>query len=233
MSSTCVGGPARDIGTSEDCDWSAPFRAFPNAYISTDEPPRRSLLRRALCIVALLGVTYLGLVILVLSILSTEYNPITQVASDYGVGPFAPAMNFGFLVAGVGVISLGLAIASSRLRASAKVGGVILLVSGSALLIDAFFATDVEGAARTLHGTIHGVGGAAFFFTAPVALLLMSHGLGRMRFLRTLVALVVAVIVLVSNAVLSLNASGFAERVVILVIFVSLISTAVKVYRDS
>jgi hypothetical protein len=57
--------------------------AFPNAYVGTDETPRKPLLRKALCAAAVLGVGYLGTVILLLSIFMAQYSPITQVASDY------------------------------------------------------------------------------------------------------------------------------------------------------
>ena len=61
---------------------------------------------RTLARVGALGVSYFGLTILLLSIVDTDYNPISQVASDYGVGRFAIEMNVGFLVGGIGLIAL-------------------------------------------------------------------------------------------------------------------------------
>ncbi|MDE1852687.1 MAG: DUF998 domain-containing protein [Thaumarchaeota archaeon] len=205
--------------------------AFPNAYVSTDEPPRRSRVRTALCVAAMVGVGYLGLVILGLSLFSTRYSPITQVASDYGVGTYALAMNSGFFLAGVGVISLGWAAFSSADRRSQRIGSVLLFPAGLALVVNAFNPTDIEGAVRTLHGTIHGFGGAVFFFTAPAALLLVTYGLGRRGFFVSLLAFAVAVVLLALDTPLSLNAAGLAERVAILVIFTSAILTSVRILR--
>ena len=52
----------------------------------------------ALARVGVLGVSYFGLTILLLSLLDPDYNPISQAASDYGVGRFAIKMTLGFLV---------------------------------------------------------------------------------------------------------------------------------------
>ncbi len=54
--------------------------------MSVDEPPGRSWTRSALSILAMAGAGYPGGVILMLSLVSDEYNSVTQVASDYGVG---------------------------------------------------------------------------------------------------------------------------------------------------
>ncbi len=207
--------------------------AFPNAYISTDEPPRRSALRAALCVTAMVGIGFLGLVILVLSLFSTDYSPVTQVASDYGVGRYALEMNAGFFLAGVGMLSLAVVTMTSNLRRSARVGGALLLPGGVALILNAFYQTDLEGAARTFHGLVHGLGGAVFFFTAPVALLLISAALGRRRFALTLGAFLAVVVALILNSAMALNASGLAERFLIGAVFSSAILTAFRTLRES
>ncbi len=201
--------------------------------MSTDEPPGRSWTRSALCLLAIAGVGYLGAVILILSLASGQYNPITQVASDYGVGTYAPEMNSGFFFAGVGVISLAAATLTSGGSRARKVGAALLFPAGLALVVNAFFQTDVEGAARTLHGTIHGLGGAVFFFTSPVGLLLIGWDLGRRRFALTLMAFVVGVALLALDGVLNLNGGGLAERVMILFVFASLVLTSAKVYTEA
>ena len=183
---------------------------------------------RVLVSVAIIGVSYFGLTILLLSILTTDYNPIIQLASDYGVGRFAIEMNLGFLIGGIGLIAFGLAI--SRIS---RVGSVLLLIDGLVLILDSYFTTNIEGAPATFHGTIHGFGGAIFFFTAPVGMLLVSYRLGRSRFLPTLVAFIIVVIFEIANSALSLNAGGLAERVVLLVIFSSVIATSLSLPKIS
>ncbi len=213
-------------------DGKAHLLAYPNAYVSTDEPPGRSWTRSALSILAMVGVGYLGGVILVLSLASAEYSPVTQVASDYGVGAYAPEMNTGFFLAGVGVLALALAILTSRSRLE-KVGALFLLPAGLALVINAFFQTDIEGAASTLHGTIHAVGGAVFFVAAPVGLLLVSRGMGGLRFYLTLAAFVATAAFLALDGALGLNVAGLGERVMVLFVFASLLLTSAKVYAEA
>ncbi len=181
----------------------------------------------------MVGIGSLGLVILVLSLFTADYSPVTQVASDYGVGRYALEMNSGFFLAGVGMLSLAVATMTSNLRRSAKVGGALLLPGGVALIMNAFYQTDVEGAARTFHGLVHGLGGAVFFFTAPVGLLLISAALGRRRFAFTLAAFVAVIVAFILDSVLALNASGLAERFLIGVAFSSAVLTAYRLLRET
>ena len=207
--------------------------AFPNAYVSTDEPPRRSLVRTALCALALAGVAYLGIVILVLSLTWSAYSPISQVASDYGVGAYASWMNSGFFLAGAGVIALAAVGVSSGTGRGVRRGSALLLLAGAALIVSAFFQTDIEGAATTFRGTVHSLAGIVFFITAPVALLLISHGYGRKRFVPTLGALLAAVSLLAAIGALGLDAGGLGERVVILVVFSALLLTSATFLKEA
>ena len=208
-------------------------RAFPNAYLETDETHRRSLAETVLASVAMAGIGYLGLVILLLSLFTTGYSPITQVASDYGVGTYASEMNAGFLAAGIGTISLATAGLLDMERRSARAGSLLLFPAGVALVLNAFYQTDIEGAVNTFHGTIHGIGGLVFFFTTPVALLLVGYGPGGRRFAVTVLAVALGVSSLVLDAVLALGAAGFAERIMILVLFSCMILTALRILRDA
>ena len=122
--------------------------AFPNAYVSTDELPRRSVAKRVLCAAAAVGVGYLGLVVLVLSLGSGVYDPVAQAAGDYGVGPYALEMNAGFLAAGVGVISLAAVMVLSERSRVVKAGGALFVPAGLALAVDAFYQADVGGPRR-------------------------------------------------------------------------------------
>src|SRR5438128_4165250 len=77
---------------------------------------------RILSQVSFFGVFYFGLVILLLSLLDTDYNPITQAASDYGVGRFAIEMNLGFFIAGIGMCAFALANVLQKQRIKSRVG---------------------------------------------------------------------------------------------------------------
>jgi len=179
------------------------------------------------------GIGYLGLVILLLSLFTTGYSPITQVASDYGVGTYAIEMNAGFLVAGVGTISLAAVGLLSMVRRSARAGSALFFPAGVALVLNAFYVTDIEGAVSTVHGTIHGIGGVVFFLTAPVALLLVGYGFGGRRFALTVLAIALGVSSLVLDSVMALDVSGLAERMMILVLFSCMILTALSILREA
>ena len=208
-------------------------RAFPNAYIDTDVPPRRSLIRRVFCLAAVAGVAYLGGVILLLTLFWSAYSPITQVASDYGVGAYAAEMNSGFFFAGAGVMALALVVVFSDAARGVRVGGALLLPAGDALVVNAIFQTDVEGAAVTFHGTVHALGGLLFFLAAPLGLILIARGFGRTRFALTLLAFAATVALFVAEGASGYNAGGMGERVLILVTFTSLIYTSASFAREA
>jgi hypothetical membrane protein len=210
-----------------------PRLAFPNAYVSADEPPRGSVFRRALCLLATTGFSYLGLVILVLSIFTAAYSPVSQVASDYGVGAYALWMDSGFFLAGVGMVGLAATLVLSQRRRTLRAGGALMVVSGVALVFDSFFATDIEGSPATTHGTVHAFAGVVFFIVAALALVLVSRGFGKRWFVSVSSGLLVAVAFLALDGALALNASGLGERIAILVIFTSTILTAAKAYGES
>jgi hypothetical membrane protein len=184
---------------------------------------------RILSLIAIGGVSYFGLVILLLSLFDTDYNPITLAASDYGVGRFAVEMNVGFFVAGIGILAFSIANVLQNARPKSKVGSAFLIVAGLVLIMDSYFTTNVAGSPSTLHGTIHGFGGFFFFISAPVGILLISRKIGRVRFLATLLGLVVGFVVLGAPD----NASGLAERIVLLVIFSSIILASLDIYKNA
>jgi len=184
---------------------------------------------RTLARVAILGVSYFGLTMLVLSLLDTDYSPISQAASDYGVGRFAIAMNTGFLVGGIALVAFAWAIGRRGMPRRSRAGSALFLVAGLVLVMDSYFTTNVEGGPFTLHGTIHGFGGLVFFITAPVGVLLVSRKFGRGRLLMTVIGLIAGFGLLAANAGLS----GLAERVILLVIFSSVIVAANDMARAS
>ena len=190
-------------------------RAFPNAYLETDEPPRRILREKGLALVSMFGASYFGLTILLLSIFDSDYNPIAQVASDYGVGRYALEMYLGFLIGGISLVAFAIGLGRSHVSRKSRVGTILLFVAGLILLLDSYFTTDLEGAPSTLHGTIHGFGGLVFFVAAPLGILLITRQLGRGRFLACALSLLFGYGLLVASSALSLNAGGLAERMII------------------
>ena len=184
---------------------------------------------RILTLVAIFWTAYFGLVILLLSLLDTDYNPITQAARDYGVGRFAIVMNLGFLTGGIGICAFAIAYALQKERVKSRAASAFLFIGGLVLIIDSYFTTNLGGAQATLHGTIHGFGEFFFFITAPIGILLVARKISRNRLLTTLVAVIVGFVILGAPD----NASGLAERIILLVVFLSAIVDSLSLYRIS
>lgn len=178
---------------------------------------------------SILAVSYFGLVILALSLFDGDYNPISEAASNYGVGRFAIPMNLGFLVAGIGFIAFSVAYHEIRQDRISRTGPAFLFFAGLILVMDSYFTTNLPGAPATLHGTIHGFGGLLFFISAPVGILLVSRKISRSRFFSTLLALLVGYVVLG----LPINAGGLGERLILLVIFASVITFSLRLMKNS
>lgn len=172
-------------------------------------------MRPLLNLVTIIGVSYFGSVILLLSLFSTQFNPISDPASDYGIGAFAMEMNSGFLVAGIGMLAF--AFTTRRISRAAP---VLLTAAGFVLIMDSYFHTNAPGTLADTGAVIHGFGGLFFFITAPIGILLVSYRLGRAGFLTALSGLVVGFVLLGAN----LGLGGLAERILLLVIFTSVIS---------
>lgn len=194
-------------------------RAFPNAYLDTDETPRHFPWRRVAAVVGASGVAYFGLTILALSIFDGDYSPISQAASEYGVGRFAAEMNLGFLVGGIGFLAFAWAVSKKESVIGSRAVAVLLFIAGLVLIMNSYFTTNPEGAPATLHGTIHGFGGLIFFITAPLAVVLLSRRFGRGAMVVTVACLALGFALLGAGAGLG----GLAERVILLVIFTGVV----------
>lgn len=169
-------------------------------------------------IVGAMGTAYFGLTILVLSLLDTDYSPVAQAASDYGVGRFALEMNLGFFIGGIGLLAFAVSIFRSE-RPRTVAGSVLFFIASLMLFIDSYFTTNIEGDPATLHGTIHGFGGLIFFITAPIGVILVTRKLDRIKLGAAVTGLIVGFFLLAVNAGLS----GLAERIILLVIFSTVI----------
>lgn len=221
-------GPARRRGAA------LTNRAFPNAYLEVDEPPRRTR-QRALALAGLLGTAWFILTVTALHLEPTGYNPVTQTVSDYGVGKFAAAMDLGFFSGGAGLFCIALALGSGpgRQRGTGlRAGATLLLVAGIALFLVGLFPTDLEGTPGTAHGAAHGLLSLAVFTLGPAGMIVLARTQDHHWLLATLGALGVAAASLVINAAFALDANGLAERAVIAVVFGWCLGVAYLLFRD-
>ena len=188
---------------------------------------------RRLSLVAVFGISCLGLTTLILNFLPTGYSPIKQAVSDYGVGRFGAEMAIGFFAGGVGLASLGFALAKSVSRRVEKTGAVFLLVAGVSLVVVGVFPTDLEGASATLNGAIHSVVSQFVFIFGPAGMILVSYANGRTWLGPTLSGLLFAGGFFAADVILSLQATGLAERIFIIALLTWWFVVAMRLLVDS
>jgi len=104
---------------------------------------------------------------------------VTEPISTYGSGAYAflfTAVMLGSAVAAL-ALTLGLYL-GMVLSAKSYVGLLFLGLYGASELLSGLFPMDV-GAEATLNGTIHNISGNVSFFGFPIAVILLSLGMGK------------------------------------------------------
>lgn len=207
-------------------------RAFPNAYVDVEEPPNKSFRNKAIGLAALVGTAYFILVVLVLHLEPTGYDPLTNAVSDYAVGPFALQMQSAFFAGGVGLSCLG--VASYLVRGSRReaYGSALILIAGLSLFLVGAFPTDIEGTPTTFHGSMHVALSAVVFIASPAGMLLDSSGMGRKWLWATSAAMALAFLSAFAVSALALNASGLSERLYIGVLVGWWLLASVRILRS-
>ena len=135
---------------------------------------------RLLALLAIVGVAVYLLMLGVLHFLRPDVNPVTEPISTYGAsGPYG----FLFLAADLGsavaalALTLGLYLGMVP-PARSYVGLFFLGIYGVSELLAGLFPLDV-GAEATLIGTIHNIVGNITFLGFPIAVILLSMGMGK------------------------------------------------------
>jgi len=207
--------------------------AFPNAYLEVDEPPNRIPRQKILALGGMIGLVCFSLIILALHFEPTGYNPVTQVVSDYAVGPFGSVMSVGFVAGGVGLSLLGVALVLAEMEPRAfRVGAYMVLIAGLALFFVGAFPTDLEGQATTFHGTVHSLLSQIVFSFGPIGMLLITFSYGKRWFALMLPIYLGTGAFLAANLSLSLGVSGLAERFFIVLLLGWWIALSYHAFRD-
>jgi hypothetical protein len=131
---------------------------------------------RATAIIALVGVTYFTLAIVILHFLRPDHDPIRLPTSMYAVGPYGFLMTSAFLSMGLASFALvaGLyqGVSSS---ARSRIGLGLLGAWAVGVLIAMTFPIDLPGAPRTISGTIHRTNGPLAFLCVTAGTILVSR----------------------------------------------------------
>ena len=109
----------------------------------------------AFSIVAAIFTAFQATSLIVLHLLPTGYNPVSDAVSDYGVGPYRGWFWSQAVSGGLACLALGIALAGLHPFTPTQAVVALIVTAVSRFLIP-FFATDQGGSRfQTLHGTIH------------------------------------------------------------------------------
>jgi hypothetical protein len=114
-----------------------------------------------------------------LHVLDPETND-TEAISEYALGDYGFLMNAAFVAAAVGFAALAGALAGRVTHTwSARAAIALLVAAAVGWLLLGMGNIDPEGAERTTHGVIHGIGFLLGFPSMFLALLLLGRAFGR------------------------------------------------------
>ena len=139
-----------------------------------------SRVTKFLALLAILGLAVYLLTLSALHFLRPDVNPVLEPMSNYAVGPYGFLLTAADIGSGLAALSLmfGLYLGIAPRGRSSYVGLFFLGVYGVSALLAGFFPIDVGGEATTV-GTIHNVVGNISFFSFPIAVILLSLGMGK------------------------------------------------------
>jgi hypothetical protein len=162
-----------------------------------------------LALLAIVGIADFLLNIAALHFVRPDVNPVLEPMSNYAVGPYG----FLFTAADIGLGLAALALTFGLYLSIAPPGrsyvGLFLLgLYGVSVLLAGIFPIDVGGEATTF-GIIHNVVGNIAFFGFPIAVILLSLGMGKDErwrpFRRRALALSVVVVLTVILTIVGFN----------------------------
>jgi hypothetical protein len=184
---------------------------------------------------AILGIAYFLIVVIVLHFLRPDLNPISRFISEYAVGPYGFLMRSAFFGLSLGSLALvvGLYLGVSRPGRS-WIGLVLLGVWGVGILIAGIFPADLQGAPVTTVGSIHQTASALAFLSVILATILISWRFKQDKkwssFRRS--ALILSLVILVTFIGFSLSVNtefgGLSQRIFIASILLWLLLTAAR-----
>ena len=199
--------------------------------------PDRTAARLATLALVLFG--YFAVVLVALHVIRPDYTPVDHMISDYAVGRMGWLMTTAFVALGFGCLSLALGLwRSGPKTVSALIARLFLIVVFFGLMVTAAFATDLETAKDTPHGTIHTVSFLVNIVSVLIAALTLTFSFGadprwkssRLASLLIAVALIVAFVV----QFLSLHRGapyGITNRIFVVVFMSWLVFAALRLRR--
>jgi Protein of unknown function (DUF998) len=143
------------------------------------ESQDRSRATRFLALLAIVGIADFLLNIAALHFLRPDVNPVLEPMSNYAVGPYGFLLTAADIGGGLAALALTFGLYWGIAPPGRSYVGLFLLgLYGVSVLLAGIFPIDVGGEATTF-GTIHNIVGNILFFGFPIAVILLSLGMGK------------------------------------------------------
>ena len=131
-----------------------------------------------LSLIAIGGIVYFVVAVLILHVLRPEYNPINHAVSNYAVGPYGYLMTAAFYTLALSVFALALGLARSMvLTNQARVALLLLNITSVGMIVMGIFPGDVHALhpPATVTGVIHWTAAGASFASIMIAAFILSR----------------------------------------------------------
>jgi len=146
---------------------------------TTIESQSRSRVTGVLVLLAIVGIVDFLLNVAVLHFLRPDVNPVVEPMSNYAVGPYGFLLTAADIGLGLAALALTFGLYLSIAPPGRSYVGLFLLgLYGVSVLVAGIFPIDVGGEATTF-GIIHNIVGNISFFGFPIAVILLSLGMGK------------------------------------------------------
>ncbi len=191
---------------------------------------------RLLALLGAVGIGYFGIVVLLLHLLSPEFDPANRFISEYALGSYSYLLTTAFLALGIGSILLLMAL--FRLEGGGgfawKAGLALLAVWGISVMLDGIFPIDKGVTPVTSSGQIHMMAAMIAFLALMISTLLLSLRFRKMPSLQwmsstALVLVALIFIVFIVSMVLDTVLQGLTQRLFVLACLAWLLYTAISV----
>jgi uncharacterized protein DUF998 len=131
-----------------------------------------------LALIAIGGIVYFVVAVLILHFLRPEYNPINHAVSNYAIGPYGYLMTAAFYALALSVFALALGLARSMvLTNQARVALLLLNIASVGMIVMGIFPGDVHALhpPATITGVIHWTAAGVSFASIMIAGFILSR----------------------------------------------------------
>jgi hypothetical membrane protein len=143
------------------------------------ESRRSSRVIGFLALLAIVGIVAFLLNVATLHLVRPDVNPVLEPMSNYAVGPYGFLLTAADIGGGLAALALTFGLYWGIAPPGRSYVGLFLLgLYGVSVLLAGIFPIDVGGEATTV-GTIHNIVGNISFFGFPIAVILLSLGMGK------------------------------------------------------